>query len=424
MQPESLSFVLVGHVDHGKSTLIGRLLHDTNSLPDGKMEEIQEAARAEGRELEFGYIVDHLREERERGVTIDTAQTFFSSDTRDYVIIDAPGHKQFIKNMITGASQAEAAVLICSAAEGVQEQTRRHAYVIHMLGLDQVLVLYNKMDLVDYSEERFREVRRELREFLARLGIRPTLEVPISASRGDNVATRSLNMPWYDGPTALTALDKFRKIPPATEKALRFPVQDVYHVDGVELTAGRVESGILRKGQTLRFMPGGRALAVKEIRQYLSEGLPQAEAGECVGLALDGDAPRRGRVGCPADDAPQPTRRFQATIFWLSPLPFEPDRGELTFKCATQEEPCRIAALRRRIDSGTLESLDAEDGRLMETEVGEVLLETDEPVVLESFYDVQELGRFVLLRGHDVVAGGIVTHTAGDAAPAHHETIS
>ena len=155
MDAESLSFVMVGHVDHGKSTMIGRLLYDTGSLQEGKIEEIRAAAEADGREMEFGNIMDHLSEERERGITIDTAQTFFSSDLRDYVIIDAPGHKEFIKNMITGASQAEAVVLICSVAEGVQEQTKRHAYVVKLLGLDQVLVAYNKMDLVDWDRKRF-----------------------------------------------------------------------------------------------------------------------------------------------------------------------------------------------------------------------------------------------------------------------------
>ena len=190
MERESLALVLVGHVDHGKSTLIGRLLCDTGSLPEGKMEEIEAAARAEGKEFEFGFILDHLHEERERGITIDTTQTFFTSPTRDYVIIDAPGHKEFIKNMITGASQAEAAVLICSVAEGVQEQTKRHAYLIELLGLEQVIVAYNKMDLVGFDRARFLEVKRDMGAFLDRIGVRPSIEVPISARDGDNVAER------------------------------------------------------------------------------------------------------------------------------------------------------------------------------------------------------------------------------------------
>jgi sulfate adenylyltransferase subunit 1 (EFTu-like GTPase family) len=410
MSDESLAFVMVGHIDHGKSTLIGRLLYDTDSLPDGKMEEIEAAARQEGRPLEFGYVVDHLAEERSRGITIDTAQIFFSGEARDYVIIDAPGHKEFIKNMITGASQAEAAVLICSAFEGVQEQTKRHAYVIKLLGLDQVLVAYNKMDLVGYEQARFEAVRGEMDAFLERLGVSPRVEVPVSAAVGDNIAGRSENMPWYDGPTVLEGLDLFRKMPAPTEKALRFPIQDIYVRGGKSIAAGRVESGVLRKGDRLRFLPGDKVCTVQEIRQYLRDDMPSAEAGECIGVLFDADGLRRGQVGCPVGDNLTMTRRLGASVFWLSPRPLETEGQErLVFKCATQEVPCRVAAISERLNSSTLEQLDPNAGRLEETEVGDMVLEADEPVVVESFYDVAELGRFVLVRGHDVVAGGIVT---------------
>ncbi|MFW6188936.1 MAG: GTP-binding protein [Planctomycetota bacterium] len=411
MSKESLAFVLVGHVDHGKSTLIGRLLHDTDSLPEGKMEEIEAAAEAEGREVEFGYIVDHLSEERRRGITIDTAQTFFSGTDRDYVIIDAPGHKEFIKNMITGASQAEAAVLICSAAEGVQEQTKRHAYVIKLLGLDQVLVAYNKMDLVGYGRDRFLQVKEEMNRFLRRIDITPSLEVPVSAREGDNVADRSENMEWYQGPTVLEALQTFQKIEAPTEKALRFPVQDVYELDGRHIVAGRVESGVLRREQSLHFMPGDAVRTVRQITQFGRPDRPRAEAGECIGVVFAEDGLTRGQVGCPRGEPLELTDRFHCSVFWLAPAPLSTDGDPpLTFKCATQEVPCRVAALRERIDSSTLEHLPRE-GRLEETEVGELVLETERPVVVESFYDVQELGRFVLVRGHEVVAGGIVTET-------------
>lgn len=416
MDAESLSFVMVGHVDHGKSTMIGRLLYDTGSLQEGKIEEIRAAAEADGREMEFGNIMDHLSEERERGITIDTAQTFFSSDLRDYVIIDAPGHKEFIKNMITGASQAEAVVLICSVAEGVQEQTKRHAYVVKLLGLDQVLVAYNKMDLVDWDRQRFEDVRADMRDFLGRLGVTPTLEVPMSAKCGDNVADRSENMPWYDGPTVLEGLDRFRKLPPPTEKPLRFPVQDVYQVDGAPMVAGRVESGVLKSDTTLRFLPDDTPRRVLGIEQYPDGSLSAAEAGECVGLRLDGDPPERGQVGCPPDDTPGLSTSFHGTVFWLAPEPLRLEEDDLVFKCATQERPCTVQELSVRMDSSTLERLPADEGRLQETEVGEVVFRTREPVVLESFYDVQELGRFVLERGHDVVAGGIVTHPEAQSA--------
>jgi len=419
MERESLAFVMVGHVDHGKSTLIGRLLYDTHSLPEGKIEELEAAARAEGRELEFGFVTDHLREERQRAMTIDTAQTFFSGLSRDYVIIDAPGHRELIKNMITGASQAEAAVLILSVAEGVQEQTKRHAYVVRLLGIEQLVLAYNKMDLVGCSRKRFQEVKRDMDEFLGRIGLLPQLDVPISARRGDNVVERSDDMPWYKGPTLLEALDTFRKIPPPTEKPLRFPVQDVYPWSGPEadhIAVGRVESGRLRAGQRLRFVPGEQLRTVRAIKQYGEPDLAEAEAGQCVGVILDEDGLRRGQVGCPADDMVRAARRFHASVFWLAPVPLEvggSHRRALTIKCATQEQPCCVAALDERIDSSTLERLPAQENRLQETEVGQVVIETAEPVVVESFYDVQELGRFVLVRGRDVVAGGIVTRAEG-----------
>ncbi len=420
MERESLALVLVGHVDHGKSTLIGRLLCDTGSLPDGKMAEIEAAARAEGKEFEFGFILDHLHEERERGITIDTAQTFFSSPTRDYVIIDAPGHKEFMKNMITGASQAEAAVLMCSVADGVQEQTKRHAYLVKLLGLDQVIVAYNKMDLAGFDRARFVRVKRDMDAFLGRIGVKPSIEVPISAKHGDNVAMRSENMPWYDGPTVVDALDVFRKVPAPSEKPLRFPVQDVYEDPedpAQRIAVGRVESGTLRSGQRLRFLPDGGVRTVLAVRQYAREDLSRAEAGECIGILCDGAPAERGQVGCPAvaqgqEDEANVTDRFRASVFWLSATPLDLGGAgwPLTFKCATQARPCRAAALRERVDSATLQHLPTDAGRLEETEVGEVVLETARPVVLESFYDVQELGRFVLVRGRDVVAGGIVTH--------------
>ncbi|MCK4283966.1 MAG: adenylyl-sulfate kinase, partial [Candidatus Brocadiae bacterium] len=354
------------------------------------------------------------RRDETKILTIAIAHVEYESDNRHYAHIDCPGHADFIKNMITGASQAEAAILVCSVAEGVQEQTRRHAYLVKLLGLEQVVVAYNKMDLVDYDRECFRKVRADMNEFLARIGIKPAMEVPVSARCGDNVAHRSGNMPWYDGPTVVEALDVFEKIPPPREKPLRFPVQDVYEGEGDggrPTVVGRVESGVMKRGQRLRFLPDGGVKAVLAINQYGREDMTHAEAGECIGVVLDGAPARRGQVGCPEDDAAQVTDRFRANIFWLSPTPLAlaEQADALTFKCATQKQPCRIVGIRERMDSATLQHLSTEDGRLEETEVGEVVIETPGPVVLESFYDVQELGRFVLVRGREVAAGGMVS---------------
>ncbi|MCC6156667.1 MAG: GTP-binding protein, partial [Deltaproteobacteria bacterium] len=224
----ALAIVIVGHVDHGKSTLIGRLFFDTGSLPRQRYDEIVETCRRQGREFEFAYLMDALEEEREQNITIETAQSFFKTEQRPYVIIDAPGHKEFLKNMITGSSAADAAVLLVDAAEGVREQTRRHAYVLSLLGIRQILVVINKLDLVDWSQRVFNEVSADITRFLHGLGLAASFIVPISARDGDNVVNRSERSPWFTGPTIVEALDEFAPAAGNEELPLRFPIQDIY----------------------------------------------------------------------------------------------------------------------------------------------------------------------------------------------------
>ncbi len=408
MEQDTLKLVIVGSIDHGKSTLIGRLFHDTDSLPEGKLEELRQASEAEGKELEFGFIMDHLREERSRGITIDTAQAFFSTSRRDYIIIDAPGHKEFLKNMITGASQADTAVLICSAWEGIEEQTRRHAYLLKLLGLDQIVVLYNKMDLVEYDRARFEAVRQELGQFLDRMEVTAAMEIPISARLGENVAARSAKMGWYEGPCVLEALDTIQRKATPLNRPVRFAVQDVYQVEGRPLAAGRVESGVLEEGATLRFLPSGESKTVRGIIKYGEDRLSRAEYGECIGIECDDPIPGRGQIGSDERDPATVRSRIEASLFWLSPAPLS--RGdELTLRCSTQESRCTITAINQRIDSSTLEHLEEEAAQLRETEVGRVLLDSADPLVMEPFNVVPELGRFVLVNDGDVVAGGILT---------------
>src|ERR1700730_11109886 len=225
---ERLKIVFVGHVDHGKSTLIGRILHDTNSLPEGKIDMIKAACAAEGMEFAVAFLLDALLEEQKQNVTIDTTQIPFRTAKRRYAIMDAPGDKEFLKNMITGASSADAAVLVIAASEGVREQSRRHAYLLGLLGTKQVIVVFNKMCLVDYSEKRFREIADEYRKFLVDLGLEAREFIPASAKTGDNVAQRSKTMKWHRGPTLLEALDATEPKPTLVDLPLRFCVQDVY----------------------------------------------------------------------------------------------------------------------------------------------------------------------------------------------------
>src|SRR5262252_5230116 len=227
-----LRVVFVGHVDHGKSTLIGRILHDTGSLPESKVEEIKKACAAEGMEFEFAFLLDALLEEQKQNVTIDTTEIPFRTARRRYAIIDAPGHKEFLKNMITGASRADAAVLVIGADEGVREQSRRHAYLLSLLGIKQIIVVVNKMDLVNYSEGRFNEIEQEYRKFLRELGLNARTFIPASAKEGENVARASMKMKWYCAASVLEALDFLEAQKRDVDLPLRFCVQDVYRFDG------------------------------------------------------------------------------------------------------------------------------------------------------------------------------------------------
>jgi sulfate adenylyltransferase large subunit len=406
MSNENLKFVIVGHVDHGKSTLIGRLLYDTNSLPEGKLEEIKQLCESLGKDIEFGYVMDHLEEERDQGITIDTAQTFFNTEKRDYVIIDAPGHVEFVKNMISGASQAEAAVLIVDAEEGVKEQTKRHAYILGMLGLSQVVAVINKMDMVDYSRERFESVKKDLLEFLSNINIKPSYVIPISAKNGDFIANKTGNMDWYKGPTLLEALDTFRTKESANNKPLRYVVQDIYSFDK-RIIAGRVESGIIRKGDKIKVLPSGEETRVKSVEEHL-KNVTEAEAGKSTGITTEDKLfIDRGNVIVSLGDLPAVTNRIKANVFWMDRAPFK--KGEsLMFRCATQEVNCEIEKISRVINSSTLELIAEDADEIKNREVASIIIKTDKPVVVENFNKMEELGRFVLGR-EDTCAGGIIT---------------
>ncbi len=410
MGKEQLSFVVVGHVDHGKSTLIGRLLYDTDSLPKEKIEEVKSVCAALGKEFEFAYILDHLEEERKQGITIDIAHIFFKTDKREYLIIDAPGHREFTKNMITGASHAEAAVLIVDATEGVQEQTRRHAYILKLLGLEQVVVVINKMDAVEYSKERFEEVLSEVASLFDTLGIKPAYVIPISAKEGDNVAEHSSKMPWYSGPTILEALDTFRPAKERDDMPFRMAVQDVYNIDGKRIIVGRVESGTVSEGDSVKVLPSGEVTRVASIEKFLDPDKKKAFSGESIGITTqDKLFLDRGYILCDPDDTPKMVRKIQASLFWMSKEPLK--KGEtVQFKCSTQEVPCMIEKIEKRMDSSTLEVLEEDAEKLNNREVGEVILSFEDPVIVEDFNKTPSLGKFVIEKGYDISGGGIITH--------------
>ncbi len=402
-----LSFVIVGHVDHGKSTLIGRLLYDTESLPPDKIEEIKKASSGQGRETEFAYLLDHLEEERKQGITIDTTQVFFKTDKRRYVIIDAPGHVEFVKNMITGASQAEAAVLIIDVAEGVKEQTKRHSYMLSLLGLKQVVVVLNKMDLVDHSQERFESIKAEAAEWLKSINIEPDLYIPISAIKGDNITAKSEKMGWYDGPTFLESLDTLKNKQAPEDTSLLFPIQDVYKIEDKRINAGRIDAGVITTGQEVKILPSGETTKVRSIEKFM-EDTDKAVASECIGITTEDSVfLDRGNVICSPGEEPVFTDTIPASIFWMSKKPFKQEQ-KLTFRCATQQTSCKIEKIKKRINSSTLEVIGEDDDTIKNLEVAEVIIKTKKPVAITDFNDVQELGRFVLVRDENTCAGGII----------------
>lgn len=405
MEERSLHIVIVGHVDHGKSTLVGRLFYDTGSLPPEKLEEIRIASEVQGKELEFAFIMDNLEEERAKGITIDIAHTFFNTEKRRYVIIDAPGHKEFLKNMVSGTSQAEAALLLVDISMGIQEQTLRHCYILSLLGIKQIAVMVNKMDIPGYSEEAFSKIENEIKTVLGRFGIKPTYIIPISARKGDNVAKRSEAMGWYKGPTVLEALDSFQTLV-IEEKDLRFPVQDVYDIDGEEIIVGRVEAGVLRKGQDVIVLPEKKSLKIKEIKKYLEDGITEASAGDCVGITVEGSGFKRGHIV--ADNATSIiTDTIKANIFWMIDKDYKLGIP-LTFKCATQEAAGKIQKINKRFDPASIEVVESDASIIKPAEIAEVEIKLDKTVSVDRFSDIPELGRFVLEHAGHPVAGGII----------------
>jgi bifunctional enzyme CysN/CysC/sulfate adenylyltransferase subunit 1 len=413
-QNETLKIVIVGHVDHGKSTLIGRLFYDTGSIPEIRYQEIAATCKAQGREFEFAYLMDALEEERDQNITIDTASTFFKTEKRPYVIIDAPGHKQFLKNMITGASSADAAILLVDGAEGVREQTKRHAYVLSLLGIRQVVVTVNKLDMVGYDRKVFGQVENDIRAFLHSVGIVPSHVIPISAREGENMAKRHGHTPWYTGPTVLEALDTFENIHADRTLPLRFPVQDVYKWDDKRIYVGRVESGEIRKGDEVIFLPSGKITKVKSVEKWQKPDLFSAGAGESIGITTEDELfVERGEVIARRDNAPVKTREIKASIFWLADQPFEAGKS-YTLKLATSEVSATAVAIEERLDSSSLEVTERHAKELLSTEVGNVVFALKNDIAADLYSENIALGRFVIEDGALISGGGIIRSLSSD----------
>ena len=407
---EQLKIVIVGHVDHGKSTFVGRLFNDTGSLPDGKLEQLQKVAERRGVPFEWANLMDGLQAERDQNITIDTAQIWFSTKKRQYVIIDAPGHKEFLKNMITGAANAEAALLLIDASEGVQEQSRRHGYLLNLLGIRQIAVLVNKMDLANYSQERFDSIEKEYRQFLKDLGLAPKVFIPIAAKHGDNIASLSKNMPWWKGSTVVATLDQFNVTDLPLHQPLRFPIQDVYRFDERRILAGRIEAGSIKVGDKLVFAPTNKTSTVKSIERWSAPKSDSASAGESIGVTLTEQIfVERGSVAALETAPPYELSRFKARLFWLGREPFRKGRS-YKLKLATQEVDCEIEDIQQIIDASTLATIQREgkELRVGRHEVAELTLKTKRPVAFDAHSEIVATGRFVIVDGFEVSGGGIV----------------
>jgi bifunctional enzyme CysN/CysC len=416
---EQMNIVIAGHVDHGKSTVIGRMLADTDSLPEGKLDQVKALCERNSKPFEYAFLLDALKDEMAQGITIDAARVFFRTDVRDYIIIDAPGHIEFLKNMVTGASRAEAAVLVIDVAEGVQENSRRHGYMLSMLGISQVLVVVNKMDLVDYSRERFEAIVEEYSDFLNDIGVTAEGFIPVSGREGDNVASRSERTEWYDGPTVLGGLDAFKKAQPAEDQAFRMPVQDVYKFtassDTRRMVVGTVESGSLRVGDEVAFYPSGKRSRVASIEVFSAPAKESVSVGEAVAFTLEQQIYiTRGELVVKAGEAePEVTSRIRVSLFWMGRESMQ--MGEAyVLKTGTMKIPVEIESIERVMDASDLSSGEKREA-IGRHDVAELVLKTRRAISFDVAETIASTSRFVIVHNFEIQGGGIIREGLSDA---------
>ena len=404
-----LKIVFVGHVDHGKSTLIGRLLADTGSLAEGKIDAIRKACAVRGQPFEYAFVLDALAEEQDQNITIDTTQVQLQGTRRAYTIIDAPGHLEFLKNMITGAASADAAILVIAADEGVRAQSRRHGQLLSLLGVSSLIVVVNKMDGVNYAESRFREIEKESVTFLERLGMKASACIPVSAAMGDNLIQASKAMPWFTGVSLLGALEQLQIASSAGDLPLRFPIQDIYRLENKRIFAGRIESGALKVGDQLLFSPHHKTAGVATIERWGGLSSDAARAGDSIGITLSEHIfVERGHIASHETDAPIESNRVHARVFWIGPEPLRVG-AQYRLKLVTQDVECEVAAVANVIDGSTLDSAPADRLELRTNEVGEVTLQTRAALVFDNRDRIPSLGRLVLADRGELVGGGVIS---------------
>jgi len=413
-----MQIVIGGHVDHGKSTVVGRLLADSGSLPEGKLEQVRALCERTSKPFEYAFLLDALKDEQAQGITIDAARVFFRTARRHYIIIDAPGHIEFLKNLVTGASRAEAALLVIDAREGVQENSRRHGYMMSMLGIRQVAVVVNKMDLAGYDRDHFTGLARDYGEFLGRIGVHPASFIPAAGREGENIVSRSRAMPWYEGPTVLEALDRFESAGPALDRPFRMAVQDVYKFtaqgDDRRIVAGTVETGVVRVGDDLVFYPSGKKGRVRTIEAFHRPQPVEARAGEATGFTLHEQiyVSRGEIVARAAEPRPEVTTRLRVSLFWLGRRPLVKKR-DYVLKLGSARVACRLEAVHRVVDASTLDASESRE-KVERHEVAECSLSLNRAVACDTADALPGTSRFVLVDDYEIQGGGIIREALAD----------
>jgi len=422
---ERMDIVAVGHVDHGKSTVIGRLMADTGSLPEGKLDQVKAMCAANARPFEYAFLLDALKNEQAQGITIDTARCFFNTPKRHYIIHDAPGHVEFLKNMITGASRAQAALLVIDAHEGVRENSKRHGYILSMLGIRQIAVLVNKMDLLGWDQEAFDAVTREYADFLARLGVLPLRFIPVSARDGANIAARATEAPWYDGPTVLEQVEAFKPLDDDLERPFRMPLQDVYKFtasgDDRRIFVGTIETGRIHPGDEVVFLPSGKRSTVATIEALSGPRPDEAYAGQATGLTLETQIYAKPgellvRAGEPA---PEMATRLRANVFWMTTAPLVRGR-RYVLRVGAARVPVELESVISVLDASELESVTGA-AQVERHDVAEVVFRTTRPVAFDRADTLEPTSRFVIVHGYDTAGCGIILEELAEA-PERGET--
>ncbi|HLC58630.1 MAG TPA: translation elongation factor EF-1 subunit alpha [Candidatus Nanoarchaeia archaeon] len=412
-----MNVVFVGHVDHGKSTTVGRLMFDSGNVSEQDMRKLKEEAQQLGKAgFEFAFVMDNLKEEKERGVTIDLSHKKFTSQKFEYTVIDAPGHRDFIKNMITGASQADVAFLVVAASDGVMAQTKEHVFLLKTFGVNQIAIVVNKMDVVKYSEAKFKEVKEQIGNLLKTVGYKPDQVpfIPTASYLGDNVVKKSANMSWYTGPTIMEQLDQFTPPQKPTNLPLRLPLQDVYNITGIGVVpVGRVETGVLKVNQKIVVVPGregaGVAGEVKTIEMH-HEQVTEAEPGDNVGFSVRGinkkDIARGDVVGTP-DNPPTVVTEFTAQIVILNHPSVLTVGYTPVFHVHTAQVACRFDKLLAKLDPATGQVSQENPDMLKNGDAARVVIKPTKPLVIERQKDIPQMSRFAIRDAGQTVAAGM-----------------